>query len=391
MKNKHNTMSDMISQAVNRIPHSGIRAFFEFLDDDKDIISLAVGQPDFETPINIIKAASESMLNGHTGYTSNYGLIELREHLSKHIESLYGIKYDPNKEMLLTSGVSEALDITVRAIIDPGDEVIVPEPAYVAYKPVILLAGGKYIPIPTYIENDFMVDPEAIEECITEKTKAILLGYPCNPTGGVMSKEKLLRIAEIAEKHDLIIIADELYDRLVYGIDHVCFAALPNMKKRTILLGGFSKTYAMTGWRLGYIGAQAEILEAIMKIHQYVMMSAPTAAQYAGIEAISNGENEIEMMKSEYNTRRQFVVSELQKIGFIVSDPQGAFYVFPEVKSLTNKDGNEFAKALLKDQKVAVVPGDAFGESGKNHVRICYAASMPQLIEAMARIQKFVS
>lgn len=384
-------MSDMISQAVNRMPLSGIRAYFEFLGDDKNVISLAVGQPDFETPINIVKAASESMLNGHTGYTSNYGLIELREHLSNHIESLYDIKYDPNKEMLLTSGVSEALDIAVRAIIDPGDEVIVPEPAYVAYKPVILLAGGKYIPIPTYIENDFMVDPEAIEEQITEKTKAILLGYPCNPTGGVMSKEKLLKIAEIAEKHDLIIIADELYDRLVYDIEHVCFAALPNMKKRTILLGGFSKSYAMTGWRLGYIGAQAEILEAIMKIHQYVMMSAPTAAQYAGIEAISNGENEIEMMKSEYNKRRQFVVSELQKIGFKVSDPQGAFYVFPEVKSLTNKDGNEFAQALLKDQKVAVVPGDAFGESGKNHVRICYAASMPQLIEAMARIEKFVS
>ncbi|MFB0900946.1 MAG: aminotransferase class I/II-fold pyridoxal phosphate-dependent enzyme [Dehalococcoidia bacterium] len=391
MKNKHNVMSDMISQAVNRMPLSGIRAYFEFLGDDKNVISLAVGQPDFETPINIVKAASESMLNGHTGYTSNYGLIELREHLSNHIESLYDIKYDPNKEMLLTSGVSEALDIAVRAIIDPGDEVIVPEPAYVAYKPVILLAGGKYIPIPTYIENDFMVDPEAIEEQITEKTKAILLGYPCNPTGGVMSKEKLLKIAEIAEKHDLIIIADELYDRLVYDIEHVCFAALPNMKKRTILLGGFSKSYAMTGWRLGYIGAQAEILEAIMKIHQYVMMSAPTAAQYAGIEAISNGENEIEMMKSEYNKRRQFVVSELQKIGFKVSDPQGAFYVFPEVKSLTNKDGNEFAQALLKDQKVAVVPGDAFGESGKNHVRICYAASMPQLIEAMARIEKFVS
>jgi len=384
-------MSDMISQAVNRMPLSGIRAYFEFLGDDKNVISLAVGQPDFETPINIVKAASESMLNGHTGYTSNYGLIELREHLSNHIESLYDIKYDPNKEMLLTSGVSEALDIAVRAIIDPGDEVIVPEPAYVAYKPVILLAGGKYIPIPTYIENDFMVDPEAIEEQITEKTKAILLGYPCNPTGGVMSKEKLLKIAEIAEKHDLIIIADELYDRLVYDIEHICFAALPNMKKRTILLGGFSKSYAMTGWRLGYIGAQAEILEAIMKIHQYVMMSAPTAAQYAGIEAISNGENEIEMMKSEYNKRRQFVVSELQKIGFKVSDPQGAFYVFPEVKSLTNKDGNEFAQALLKDQKVAVVPGDAFGESGKNHVRICYAASMPQLIEAMARIEKFVS
>lgn len=391
MKNKHNVMSDMISQAVNRMPLSGIRAYFEFLGDDKNVISLAVGQPDFETPINIVKAASESMLNGHTGYTSNYGLIELREHLSNHIESLYDIKYDPNKEMLLTSGVSEALDIAVRAIIDPGDEVIVPEPAYVAYKPVILLAGGKYIPIPTYIENDFMVDPEAIEEQITEKTKAILLGYPCNPTGGVMSKEKLLKIAEIAEKHDLIIIADELYDRLVYDIEHICFAALPNMKKRTILLGGFSKSYAMTGWRLGYIGAQAEILEAIMKIHQYVMMSAPTAAQYAGIEAISNGENEIEMMKSEYNKRRQFVVSELQKIGFKVSDPQGAFYVFPEVKSLTNKDGNEFAQALLKDQKVAVVPGDAFGESGKNHVRICYAASMPQLIEAMARIEKFVS
>ena len=376
--------------AVNRMPASGIRDFFEFLDQNVDVISLAVGQPDFMTPQHISNAASESMLEGNTGYTSNYGLIELRELLSKHLNSLYGVSYNPTNEMLFTSGVSEALDIAVRAIVNPGDEVIVPEPAYVAYKPVILLAGAKYVPIPTYVADDFMVNPELIEQAITPKTKAILLGYPCNPTGGILSKEKLLQIADIAEKNDLIIIADELYDRLVYGVDHTCFASLPNMQERTILLGGFSKSYAMTGWRLGYVAAAPAILEAIMKIHQYVMMSAPTAAQYAGIEAIAHGEQDIESMRLEYDARRQFLVNELRSMSFEISEPKGAFYAFPDVKSRTGLDGQEFSSQLLKKHQVAVVPGEVFGESGKNCVRMCYATSMNELEEAITRIKKFI-
>ncbi|MDG1990192.1 MAG: aminotransferase class I/II-fold pyridoxal phosphate-dependent enzyme [Dehalococcoidia bacterium] len=390
MSDKENNTSNAISLAVNRMPASGIRTFFEFLDQNTDVISLAVGQPDFMTPEHISAAASKSMLSGLTGYTSNYGLIELREHLSNHINNLYQVQYNPENEMLLTSGVSEALDIAVRAIIDPGDEVIVPEPAYVAYKPVILLAGGSYVAVPTFIEDDFMVKPELIEQAITSKTKAILLGYPCNPTGGVLSREKLSEIAKIAEKHDLIIIADELYDRLVYGTHHTCFASLPNMKKRTILLGGFSKSYAMTGWRLGYIAAEPEILEAIMKIHQYVMMSAPTAAQYAGIEAIAHGEQDIESMRLEYDARRQFLVNELRSMGFEISEPKGAFYAFPDVQSRTGLDGQEFSSQLLKKHQVAVVPGEVFGESGKNCVRMCYATSMNELEEAITRIKKFI-
>ena len=379
-----------ISMAVNRMPASGIREFFEFLDDNVDVISLAVGQPDFMTPQHISNAASESMLQGNTGYTSNYGLLELRQLLSKHLNTLYGVEYNPTNEMLFTSGVSEALDIAVRAIVNPGDEVIVPEPAYVAYKPVILLAGAKYVPIPTYVADDFMVNPELIEQAITPKTKAILLGYPCNPTGGILSKEKLLQIADIAEKNDLIIIADELYDRLVYGVDHTCFASLPNMQERTILLGGFSKSYAMTGWRLGYVAAAPEILEAIMKIHQYVMMSAPTAAQYAGIEAIAHGEQDIENMRQEYDGRRQFLVNELRSMDFEISEPKGAFYAFPDVQSRTGLDGQEFSNQLLKKHQVAVVPGEVFGESGKNCVRMCYATSMTELEEAITRIKKFI-
>tara|TARA_Y100001970_G_scaffold104956_1_gene131383 strand:- start:172 stop:1335 length:1164 start_codon:yes stop_codon:yes gene_type:complete len=382
--------SKFISMAVNRMPASGIRDFFEFLDQNVDVISLAVGQPDFMTPQHISNAASESMLEGNTGYTSNYGLIELRELLAKHLNSLYGVSYNPTNEMLFTSGVSEALDIAVRAIVDPGDEVIVPEPAYVAYKPVILLAGAQYVPIPTYVADDFMVNPELIEQAITPKTKAILLGYPCNPTGGILSKEKLQQIADIAEKNDLIIIADELYDRLVYGVEHTCFASLPNMKERTILLGGFSKSYAMTGWRLGYVAAAPAILEAIMKIHQYVMMSAPTAAQYAGIEAIAHGEQDIESMRLEYDARRQFLVNELRSMDFEISEPKGAFYAFPDVQSRTGLDGQEFSSQLLKKHQVAVVPGEVFGESGKNCVRMCYATSMNELEEAITRIKKFI-
>lgn len=386
---EYHSRRGMTSRTLSTLPPSGIRRFFELLDGASDLISLAVGQPDFPTPAQITRAASDAMLAGHTGYTSNYGLLELREALSDHLDRRYGVGYSSSTELLLTTGVSEALDVSMRALLDPGDEVLVPEPGYVAYQPVVMMAGGVYVPVPTTPAEGFMVTAAALEERITPATKAILLAYPSNPTGAVMSREGLEEIAEVARTHDLFVISDELYDRLVYGVEHVCFAALPGMRDRTVLLGGFSKAYAMTGWRLGYVAARSDLLEAIMKIHQYVMMSAPTAAQYAALEAFHSAEEDVRGMVAEYDRRRALLCRRMVEIGLPMVEPRGAFYAFPDVRP-SGLDGQAFAEALLAEEQVAVVPGIAFGESGRDFVRICYAAAYDQLAEALDRIERFV-
>lgn len=378
-----------IAHLVAELPASGIRRFFELLDSVEGVISLAVGQPDFPTPAQITRAGADSMLAGHTGYTSNYGLLELRELLSRQLERLYGVAYSPEKELLLTTGVSEALDLAVRAIADPGDEILVPEPGYVAYAPVILLAGARYVPVPTYAESRFMVTVEAMRERLTPATKAILLGSPCNPTGAVLDRPSLEAIAAFAEEHDLLVISDELYDRLVYDVEHVCFASLPGMRERTVLLGGFSKAYAMTGWRLGYAAAAPGILEAMMKVHQYVMMSAPTAAQYAAIEALRSGEEDVRGMVAEYDRRRRMVHARLVGMGLPTVEPHGAFYAFPDIRS-SGMDDVSFAERFLLEERVAVVPGSTFGASGRGYVRMCYASSYDELGEAMDRLERFL-
>jgi aminotransferase len=379
-----------IARTVASLPASGIRRFFELLDSVDGVISLAVGQPDFATPAQISRAAADSMLAGNTGYTSNYGLLELRELLSRQLERLYSVEYSPDHELLLTTGVSEALDLAVRAILDPGDEVLVPEPGYVAYEPVIQLAGARYVAVPTDASTQFMVTVDALREKLTPATKAILVGYPCNPTGAVLDRPSMEAIAAFAQEHDLLVISDEIYDRLVYGVQHVCFASLPGMHERTLLLGGFSKAYAMTGWRLGYVAAPAPILEAMMKVHQYVMMCAPTAAQYAAIEALQSGEEDVRGMVSEYDRRRRLVYERLQAMGLATVEPHGAFYAFPDIRSSGIEDDLAFAEALLLEERVAVVPGSTFGESGRGFVRLCYAASYEDLEEAMTRIDRFL-
>ncbi|MEI6665570.1 MAG: aminotransferase class I/II-fold pyridoxal phosphate-dependent enzyme [Chloroflexota bacterium] len=386
----HVAARGQISRTVAAMSSSGIRRFFELLDSVDGVISLAVGQPDFPTPSSITQAGVDSMLNGQTGYTSNYGLLELRQLLGNSLERMYGVSYSPDHELLLTTGVSEALDLAVRAVLDPGDEVLVPEPGYVAYEPVISLAGAKYVAVPTHADTKFIVTVEGLRAKLTPSTKAILLGYPCNPTGAVLDRASMEAIAQFAEENDLLVISDELYDRLVYGVQHVCFASLPGMRERTILLGGFSKAYAMTGWRLGYAAAPERILEAMMKVHQYVMMSAPTAAQYAAIEALENGEEDVRGMVSEYDRRRQLVYKRFTAMGLATVEPKGAFYAFPDITS-TGLNDVEFAEQLLLEERVAVVPGSTFGQSGRGFVRVCYAASYEDLEEAMVRIERFVT
>lgn len=379
-----------ISQHVQSLPSSGIRRFFDLLASMDGVISLGVGQPDFVTPNHIRNAAIRSIEDGETYYTSNYGLVELRAAISRHLNRLYGVHYDPGTEIIVTSGVSEGLNIALEAILDPGDEVLSPDPGYVAYLPCVLIAGGKFIQVPTRASDGFTLHPEEIERRITPRTKALLLGYPANPTGAVMSRDVLVEVAKIAEQHDLFVISDEIYDRLVYGTEHVCFSSLPGMRDRTILLGGFSKAYAMTGWRLAYTCARGELTEAMMKVHQYVMMSAPTPAQFAALEALRNGEEDVRGMVAEYDRRRQLVVSRLNAMGLPCPDPRGAFYAFPHIGS-TGMNDETFAERLLMEQRVAVIPGSAFGEGGAGHVRICYANDYERLAEAMDRMQEFVA
>jgi aminotransferase len=380
-----------LADRVRAVPPSGIRRFFDILATMDDVISLGVGEPDFDTPERIVAAGVRSLHNGRTHYTSNYGTIQLRQALAAHLERRYGVAYDPTTELLITVGASEAVDLALRATCDPGDEVILHEPSYVAYVPAVVFAGGSVRHVATRLEDDFALDPAAVEAAITPATKALFLGYPCNPTGAVLPDDVQDELASIAERHDLLVYSDEIYDRLAYGsYRHRAFSALPGMRERTILMGGFSKAYAMTGWRVGYLAAPAAILEGIVKIHQYGIMSAPTTAQDAALEALVGGEADVERMLAEYDRRRRLVVDGLNAMGLRTFEPRGAFYAFPEVTSATGLSSEDFAQGLLQEERVAVIPGSAFGPSGEGHVRACYATSYEQLEDALGRIGRFV-
>ena len=379
-----------ISQRVNQISPSGIRKFFDLLASIEGVISLGVGEPDFATPWHICETAISSLEKGYTMYTSNSGMPELRQELSRYLKDTYNLEYDPDSELLITVGVSEALDLAMRAILDPGDEVIMADPCYVSYTPCVILAGGIPIMVPANQENNFELSATDIEARVTSQTKAILIGYPANPTGAVMTRDKLAQIAEVARRHRLLVISDEIYAKLVYGVKHACFATLPEMKEHTVLLGGFSKTYAMTGWRIGYAAAPREVIASMTKIHQYTIMCAPTMAQVAAIEALKSGEDSATEMVEEYNRRRLIIVKGLNDIGLPCFEPRGAFYAFPSIKD-TGMTSEEFAERLLIEEKVAVVPGPAFGQCGEGYVRCCYATSLADIEEALSRMKRFVA
>lgn len=377
------------ARRVDAIPASGIRRFFDLLASMDGVISLGVGEPDFVTPWRIRDAAIRSLEDGHTHYTSNYGLPQLREQLADHLERLYGLRYDPATELLITAGVSEGINLALMATVDPGDEVLCPDPAYVAYMPCTVMAGGVFVPVPTYAEDGFTLRAEELAARVTERSKALLMGYPANPTGATLTGAALQRVAEVVEHHDLLVISDEIYDRLTYGMEHVPFASLPGMRGRTIMLGGFSKAYAMTGWRVGYLAAPQDVLEQAMKVHQYVMMSAPTVAQYAALEALQSAEEDVRGMVAEYDRRRRVMVSGFNAMGLTCVEPKGAFYAFPNI-AVTGLSDEEFAERLLYEEKVAVVPGSVFGACGAGHVRACYATALDQIEEALERMQRFV-
>jgi aminotransferase len=378
-----------ISSKARSLPVSGIRKFFDIVSQMEDVISLGVGEPDFATPWRIREACIYSLEKGYTTYTSNYGLLELRELISAHIESRYAVTYDPASQILVTVGVSEAIDLALRAILEPGDEVIVPEPCFVAYKPCVSLADGVPVAIPTGPETGFTPTPEQIEKAVTPKTRAIMLCSPNNPTGAVMARSQLQKITDIARKHDLTIISDEIYDKLIYGVEHTCIPSLDGAYERTIYLNGFSKAYAMTGWRIGYAAADPDVIEAMMKIHQYIMMCAPIMAQKAAIEALKNGEGDTAEMSRQYDRRRRIIVGALNDMGLECFEPTGAFYAFPSIKS-TGLSSEEFAERLLHEEKVAVVPGNAFGDCGEGYVRCSYATSLDNIRQAMERMARFV-
>ena len=379
----------LTNSKVARIPASGIRRFFDLIAGVEGAISLGVGEPDFVTPERFREAAIRSIKEGKTKYTSNYGIRPLREAISEHTEKLRGVRYDVDREIMVTVGVSEAVDLAMRATLNEGDEVILADPSYVAYVPGIVLAGGVPVAVPTSEENAFRLLPVDVEAAITPRTRAILLGFPNNPTGAVLEREDVEGIARLAAEHDLLVYADEIYDRLVYGTEHQSILSQPDMKERTIYLAGFSKSYAMTGWRVGYACAPAEIIEQMMKIHQYTVMCVPTAAQYAALEALKTGEPEVQRMVGEYDKRRQYMWGRFNAMGLNCFEPRGAFYCFPNITS-TGLSDDEFCEQLLKQERVVVVPGNAFGERGRGHIRACYASSMEQIVDACDRIERFV-
>jgi aminotransferase len=381
-------MRQFVANKIEKVPPSGIRRFFDIAATMDDVISLGIGEPDFATPPSIVSAGIRSLEAGETHYTSNSGISALRVALSDHLERLYGLRYDPETELLITVGVSEALYLALAATTDYGDEVIVPEPCFVSYNSEVIFGGGVPVNVCTSAQNDFQVLSSQIEEVITGKTKTLLLGYPNNPTGAVMSRENLLDVARLAQKHDLLVISDEIYDRLVYGAEHTCFASLPEMRQRTILLGGFSKSYAMTGWRIGYAAAPADILAAMRKVHQYTIMSAPTIAQYAALEALQHGEEALQEMRARYDRRRRLIVDGLNSIGLTCFEPKGAFYAFPSI-AVTGMTDEEFSERLLHEERVACVPGSAFGICGAGHVRCSYATGYDQIEQALDRMARF--
>lgn len=381
--------SHYLSSTVKELKPSGIRKFFDLAASMEGVISLGVGEPDFVTPWSVREACILSLEQGYTSYTANAGLIELRNEISYYLKEKTNILYNPNDEILVTVGASQALDIALRAIVNPGDEVIVIEPSFVSYSSLVSLAGGVPVSIQTSGEMEFKLQPADLEKAITEKTKAIILCSPSNPTGTVLEKEELEKIAEIIKKHDLLVISDEIYAELTYDNVYTSFVSIDGMAERTILVSGFSKGFAMTGWRLGYVATHPEFLSAMLKIHQYSMMCAPTMAQYAAIEAMKNGKEDVLHMKKSYRQRRNLFVGALNDIGLTCHVPGGAFYAFPSIQK-TNLSSEEFAEQLLIEEKVAVVPGNVFGESGEGFIRCSYASSLDQLQEALKRMQRFV-
>jgi aminotransferase len=380
---------EMLSQRVRQVKASGIRKFFDIINTMPDVISLGVGEPDFVTPEHIRQAGVRSIQEGHTRYTSNYGLLELREEIAAMLQRRYGLVYDPRTQILVTVGVSEGVDLAMRTILDPGDEVIAPDPGYVAYEADIIFAGGVPVPVPTYAQYDFGIRAAEIAAAITPQTKMILLGNPNNPTGAIIPRAELEGIARLAVEHDLVVAVDEVYSRLVYSTEHVSIAALPGMQERTILLDGFSKAYAMTGWRIGYVAAPPRILEAMLKVHQYTIMCAGTAAQEAALEALRHGEDDVKAMHDDYERRGRMFVAGLNRIGLPACEPKGAFYAFPYIGG-TGMSDEEFAEKLLFEEKVAVVPGSSFGAAGQGYVRCAYCTAYNQLEEALVRIERFV-
>jgi aminotransferase len=381
--------SKILSSTVQEIKPSGIRKFFDLLENMQGVVALTVGQPDFITPWHIRVAAIESLENGKTYYTSNSGTLELRQEISSYMNRRYHLTYDPKSEVIVTVGGSEAIDIAMRALINPGDEVIVPQPAFVCYGPICELAGGKPVYINTREENKFKLTADELRSAITPKTKMLVLPYPNNPTGAIMTREDLEEIAEVLRGTDIMILSDEIYCELTYGREHVSIASLDGMRERTVIASGFSKTYAMTGWRLGYTLAPAEITKQMLKIHQYAIMCAPTTSQYAAVEAMRNGDADVDMMRKEYNRRRRYIVGGLRSLGIDCFDPEGAFYVYPNISKF-GLSSEEFCERLLQEEKAAIVPGTAFGECGEGFARISYAYSVEHIAKALDRIERFV-
>jgi aminotransferase len=380
-----------LSRNVAGLKPSGIRKFFDIAATMKDVISLGIGEPDFTTPGSILEAGVRSLQAGQTHYTSNSGKLELRQAVAGNLHRLYGVSYDPVEEIIATVGVSEALYLVMTALLDPGDEVIIPTPCFVSYQAEVILAGGVPVEIPSRLEDNFQFDPTRVRAAITPRTKVIFVGYPSNPTGAVATREVLKQVAEIAIEHDLILVSDEIYDRLVYHFDHVCVPGLGDeIKKRTVLLGGLSKAYAMTGWRIGYACGPADIIKGMVRIHQYTIMSAPTIAQDAGLEALINGEKYVQEMVAEYDRRRKLIVSGLNKLGLTTFEPRGAFYAFPKITA-SGMDDEAFAEKLLREEHVAVVPGNAFGKGGEGFVRCSYATAYEKIEEALHRMEKFMN
>lgn len=377
------------AKIVGQIPPSGIRVFFDLVLGMKDVISLGVGEPDFVTPWNIRERAIYAVEEGYTSYTSNKGLVELRREISKFLKNKYGLDYDPEEEILITVGVSEAFDLSLRAIIDRGDRILIPEPAYVSYRPITMLCGGTPVSINTSPDSNFKITPKDISGLCDKKTKAMILNYPNNPTGASYSRKELKAISEVILKRDLIMISDEIYGDLTYDFEHTPFATLPKMKERTIYLNGFSKSYAMTGWRVGYACGPRSLIAAMTKIHQYTMLCASIISQMAAVEALKSGERSVQEMKREYRRRREFVISRLNEIGLSCHRPEGAFYAFPSIKE-TGLSSLEFSRRLLEKEKVAVVPGTAFGSLGEGYLRLSYASNMDKLKEALLGIERFV-
>ena len=386
-------MRDFLSETIKNIPPSGIRKFFDVVAESKDVLSLGVGEPDFITPWDICDAGIRSVKSGKTQYTSNWGLLPLREAVVEYLNKRFNLLYSPKKEIIITVGASEGIDISLRSVINPGDEILIPEPSYVSYSPIVRLCGGIPVPVITDESSDFKLMPENLEKAITEKSKALIFPFPNNPTGAIMEKEYLEKIIPVILKHDLLVISDEIYAELTYDTDHISIASLPEMRDRTILISGFSKAFAMTGWRIGYVCAPEYLAAAMCKIHQYAIMCAPTSSQYAALYALEdglkNGFSSVKYMREEYNKRRRFMVKAFNSMGLKTFEPKGAFYVFPCVET-TGMDGETFATDLLKKGKIAVVPGNAFGSNTGNFFRASYAYSMKNLMIATERIEDYL-